>query len=166
MRFAKRLTRQMRGVLTRSLEELRDAWAIALAEVAAVLAYALGRSEIEAASVAGAVLAVRVGAGVILPMPPGPKPEPPSISMRVLQVRSHIDKGLTDQEIARRMKVSERYVARIRRQYVRPTDTPEIPATPRPFWDHPFVKGTLTAGGFLSLGYTLYRIIGEIFGPR
>jgi hypothetical protein len=148
-----------------ALDELRDSWAIAVAEVTAFLAYGLGRTELEALAVGVAVLAVRVVAGLLLP-PSIPVPgRKRGLPMRDRQILSHHAKGSSVQDIAKLMKVSERYVRRV----VRGAPAPPSPDkrkddTPKHWYDHPLVRGTLTAGGFLGLAWTIYQILTRL-GP-
>ncbi len=155
-----------RDVLTRALEELDDFWAIALAQVTAVLAYDRGREEWLAVSLGIAVLAVRVVAGLAWPEP-GPRRTPRPMPRREREIRAHIAKGRTDQEIARLMRLSERYVKRVRRATgARPPSAPQAPAAPRNWYDHPIVRGTVTAGALLGLLKTLFEIVPRIAGDR
>lgn len=161
----------LRDLIPRVVEELGDLWAIAVAEIAAGAAFLLGRSELEAVAVGTGVLAVRVAAGLLLPTErPGKPRERP---MRERQIRSHVEKGLSIQEVARLMKVSERYVARVQRELQRErrrtgggqgADSSE---KPRGHWyDDPRIRGTLTVAGFISFAYTMFRILDEVVGSR
>ena len=167
--FAVRTT--LRDFIPRIVDELGDLWAIAVAEIAAGAAFVLGRSELEAVAVGAAVLVVRVAAGLLLPT--GARPALRERPMRERQIRSHLEKGSSIKAIAVRMKVSERYVARVQREFEREkhrearskaADGPEKPK--RPWYDDPRIRGTLTVAGFISFAYTMFRILDELLGSR
>ncbi|TMF55564.1 MAG: hypothetical protein E6I19_08120 [Chloroflexi bacterium] len=59
-------------LLMRAIEELRDPWALAFAAASAYAAYLFGGHDWQIVAVAVAVLAVRVAAGLLLPLAPVP----------------------------------------------------------------------------------------------
>ena len=158
----------LRDGIPRVVDELGDLWAILVAEIAAAAAFVVGRSELEAVAVGAGVLAVRVVAGLLWPVV-GKPGRPRELRMRERQIRSHLEKGHSVKEIARLMKVSERYVVRVQRELQREAQRAAGQGSggatpPRHWYDHPYVRGTLTVAGFISLAYTIFRILDEVLG--
>jgi len=177
-----RRRRRAKDLLTRTLDQLRDPWAVGLAAAAAALTYAFAQPPSVALVVGGAVLLVRVAAGLLVPVPePPPIPPLSLLTDEEIVFATLVGKKLDDQEIATRRGLTKKAVAkivdRIKRTLdyetreevegwavlVRIVDPP--PPPPKPPYEHWFVKMTLMAGGFIGLGWTLYSIVNR-FWPQ
>ncbi|TMD61403.1 MAG: helix-turn-helix transcriptional regulator [Chloroflexi bacterium] len=158
----------------RALEELRDPWAIALAEATAFSAYIFGGREWQIAAAPVAVLAVRVVTGLLMPVSPiVPTPE---LTPDEYVVARLIAQGRSNAQIGRRMKISERAVdlheSRIvtkiggqRRDIAKWVGTPAADPLPRHWFERTLVRGTLSGAGLISLVWTLYNIV-KTFWPQ
>lgn len=148
-----------RDVVPNALDELADSWAIAVAEIAGVLAYALGRSELEAVAVGAAVLAARVVAGLAFRVEKGPPGRPRARPALDGQILAQLSAGKSVSEVARQFTVTERYVTRVQREMQRESKKEPAPGpggVPRRHWyEHPLVRGTATAATFLGLAKLL-----------
>lgn len=159
-RTAVALRKALRDLVPNALDELADSWAIALAEVVGVLAYALGRSELESIAVGVAVLAVRVVMGLVFREKKGRPRRPRARPARDGQIIDQLNAGKSVREVARLFTVPEPYVVRVQRE-MQPAPKTEKPSSapggvPRRHWyEHPLVRGTATAATFLGLAKLL-----------
>jgi hypothetical protein len=159
----------------RAIEELRDPWALALAEASAFSAYIFGGRDWEIAVTPFAVLAVRAVAGLLIPVPPI-VPTPVLTPGEYLVARL-IAQGLTRAQIAKRLKVARRAVDRIEVRILAKiggtyedipkwVGTPRAPEPqPRHWYERTLVRGTLSGAGLISLVWTLYNIA-KAFWPH
>jgi len=162
-------------LFVRIVDQLRDPLAIGVAAAAAVLTYAFAQPPEVAVAVGAAVLFVRAAAGLLIRVPePPPIPPLSLLTDEEIVIATLVGKKLDDAEIATRRGLTRKKVGgivdRIQRTLgyetreeievwavlVRIVDPP--PPTPKPPWEHWVVKVTLTAGGFIGLGWTLYSI--------
>ena len=164
----------------RVLNELRDPWAIAFAQAAAVLTYFLFAAPAwQSALAAAAVLGARAVAGLTLPVSAPTIPPPSLLSEAELAVARYVAMGRTDDEIAQRTQSNEK-IARKRRQTVMTKLgfahewelrewalahrlIPEPPA--RHWYERTVVRGTLAGGGLIGLFWTSYQIAKTLW-PR
>jgi len=158
----------------RVLNELRDPWAIAFAQAAAVLTYFLFAAPLwQSLLAATAVLGARVLAGLTLPFSAPTIPPPSLLTEAELAVARYVAMGRTDEEIAQRIQSTEK-IARKRRQTVMTKLgfdhdwelrewalahrlIPEPPA--RHWYERTVVRGTLAGGGLIGLCWTIYQIL-------
>ena len=158
----------------RVLNELRDPWAIAFAQAAAVLTYFLFAAPLwQSLLAATAVLGARVLAGLTLPFSAPTIPPPSLLTDAELAVARYVAMGRTDEEIAQRIQSTEK-IARKRRQTVMTKLgfdhdwelrewalahrlIPEPPA--RHWYERTVVRGTLAGGGLIGLCWTIYQIL-------
>ncbi len=167
-------------ILTRTLDQLRDPWAIGLAAATAVLTNAFAQPPSVAVAVGGAVLFVRVAAGLLAPVPePPPIPPLSLLTDEEIVFATLVGKKLDDQEIATRRGLTRKAVAKIVDRIQRTlgyetrkdvedwaalvglVDPP--PPPPKPLYDHWFIKTVLMAAGFIGLGWTLYSIVNRFW---
>ena len=107
----------------RVIDELRDPWAILIAIVAGVVAFALAVPWPIALVATAVVLCVRVGSGLLLPAhlsvaPILALPAPAeggagpggALTRKELEIAQLVSEGLTNREIADRLVISERTV--------------------------------------------------------
>lgn len=165
--------------LTRTLDQLRVPWTIALAEATAVLAYLFAAPLWQALAAGAAVLAVRLGVGKLLPVREATIPPRWVLTNEEQAIAALIGARFTDAEIADRREVQKKAVVkRVERiqtklglkgrqevgdwaVLVGLVDPP--PRPPKPPYDHPFVRSTLAGAGFISLGWTTYNITKTIW---
>src|SRR5439155_6723807 len=157
----------------RVFNELRDPWAIAFAQAAAVLTYFLFAAPAwQSALAAAAVLTARAVAGLTMPFS-APTIPPPSLLNEVeLAVARYVAMGRTDEEIAQRTQSTEK-ITRKRRQTVMTKLGFDhdwelrdwalahrlITVPPARLWyDRRLVWGTLYGGVRLGLCWTTYLI--------
>jgi len=157
----------------RALEELRDPWALALAQASAFSAYLLGGRDWQIAAVPLAVLAVRIAAGLLMPASRVPTQ---SLTENEYVVGRLIAEGLTNEQIAEQLKTTHKAVDRIERrilakiggtradiaQHVGAPRPPE--PLPRHWYERTIVRGTLAGAGLISLVWTLYNIGTRVLG--
>jgi hypothetical protein len=106
MRWLRRMRRRVTKWLGLALDELRDSWAIAAAEVTGLVTYLFGAPLWAAAVAAGSVLGVRVAAGRVIPRgDEDERPEPP-LDDEEIAVAQLICDGYTAEGIARVVKAS------------------------------------------------------------
>jgi DNA-binding CsgD family transcriptional regulator len=164
----------------RAFNELRDPWAIAFAQAAALLTYLLFAAPAwQSALAAAAVLGARVIAGLTMPLSVPSIPPPSLLNEAELQVARYVAMGRTDEEIAQRMQSTEK-IARKRRQTVMTKIgfdhewelrewalahrlIPEPPA--RHWYERTVVRGTLAGGGLVGLFWTSYQIAKTVWPP-
>ncbi|HYV23063.1 MAG TPA: hypothetical protein VEN31_10460 [Candidatus Bathyarchaeia archaeon] len=156
----------------RVLNELRDPWAIALAQVAAFVTYLFAGAAWQIALSAVAVLGARVVAGLAIPVSTPTIPPPSLLTEAELAVARYVAMGRTDDEVAQRTQTSEK-LARKRRETVMTKLgfqhewelrewalahrlIPEPPA--RHWYERTLVRGTLAGGGLIGLFWTSYQI--------
>jgi len=156
----------------RALNELRDPWAIALAQVAAFVTYLFAGAAWQIAVSVVAVLGARVVAGLAIPMSTPTIPPPSLLTEAELAVARYVAMGRTDDEVAQRTQTSEK-LARKRRETVMTKLgfqhewelrewalahrlIPEPPA--RHWYERTLVRGTLAGGGLIGLFWTSYQI--------
>lgn len=159
----------------RAIEELRDPWALALAEASMFSAYIFGGRDWQVVVMPFAVLAVRAIAGVLMPVPPT-VPTPVLTPGEYLVARL-MAQGLTRAQIAKRLKVTRRAVDRIVVRILAKiggayedipkwVGTPRAPEPqPRHWYERTLVRGTLSGAGLISLVWTLYNIA-KAFWPH
>jgi DNA-binding CsgD family transcriptional regulator len=107
----------------RAFDELRDPWAVSVAIVAGLVAFAFAVPWPIALVAAVAVLGARVGSGLLLPLPlpvapPLALPAPVegaagpggALTRKELEIAQLVSEGLTNREIADRLVISERTV--------------------------------------------------------
>jgi DNA-binding CsgD family transcriptional regulator len=163
-------------VIIRTFDELRDPWAIALAQVTAVISYLMGAPAWQIVAATGAVLGARVVAGFALPLG-RPTVLPPSIltdaERRMVRL---IADGLTPTLIAEKRRLSPPAVEKTYRailnklEFRHPWEVrawaitvglvnkPPRASAVRRLIDSTPVRGTLTAGGVIGLLWTLFQI--------
>lgn len=163
-------------MILRIFDELRDPWAIAMAEVTAVVSYVVGAPAWQIAAATGSVLGARVMAGFALP-PRRPTILPPSIltdaERRMVRL---IADGLTPGLIADKRGLSPLVAERTYRSILKKLEfrypwevrawaitvgivnMPPRPSLLRRVLDSTPVRATLTAGGLIGLLWTLYQI--------
>jgi len=156
----------------RALNELRDPWAIALAQVAAFVTYLFAGAAWQIAVSVVAVLGARVVAGLAIPVSTPTIPPPSLLTEAELAVARYVAMGRTDDEVAQRTQTSEK-LARKRRETVMTKLgfqhewelrewalahrlIPEPPA--RHWYERTLVRGTLAGGGLIGLFWTSYQI--------
>src|SRR5947209_7292807 len=156
----------------RALNELRDPWAIALAQVAAFVTYLFAGAAWQIAVSVVAVLGARVVAGLAIPVSTPTIPPPSLLTEAELAVARYVAMGRTDDEVAQRKQTSEK-LARKRRETVMTKLgfqhewelrewalahrlIPEPPA--RHWYERTLVRGTLAGGGLIGLFWTSYQI--------
>lgn len=161
-------------LLIRALNELRDPWAIAIAQAAAYATYFLFAAPVWQSLVAAtAVLGARVAAGLTLPVLTTTIPPPTLLDEEDLRVARYAAMGRPIEEIARRTQSSVR-VARKRKQsamtklgFEHDWELREwalahriIPEPPARHWyERTLVRGTLAGGGLIGLCWTSYQIL-------
>jgi len=149
------------------IDQLRDPWAILLAES---LTFFLYRAEepLERALAAGAsVLLVRVAFGVLLG-----KPAPPAMRLTSDEktlARHVVCEGLTDAQIGVLLHVPERSVGKRLKPILAKlgcADREELESwavsagfCSIPIYDRPEVRRILTVSAFIGAGWTLFQII-------
>lgn len=162
--------------MIRVFDELRDPWAIALAQITAFFSYFVGAPVWQIVAAAAAVLAARVIAGLTLPLG-RPTILPPSIlTLKERGVAKLIAEGLTPDVIAIKQKQNPAAVEKTYRSILEKLEFRHpwqvrawaitvglIPAPPRPdpirrIIDSTLVRATLAAGSFIGLYWTLYQI--------
>ena len=149
--------RSLRRLVPDALDELGDWWAIAVAEIAAFAAYDFGYPLLVAAAVGLAVLAVRVAAGLRLRARKRRR-RPREREVHDHRVEELLNTGKSVQETARALTVTEGYVTKIQQQMQRPAaPVTGRTTTTRHWYEHPLVRGTVTAGGFLTIARWLYE---------
>jgi hypothetical protein len=166
-------------VLTRILDQLRDPLAIGLAAAAAVLTYAFAQPPLVALAVGGAVLLVRVAAGLLMPLPTSRIPPLSVLTEDQRAVATLVGLRLDDQQIAVRHGLTKKAVAKIldsiqralayetRKEVedwavlVRLVEPP--PPPPKPIYDRWLTKMTLMTASFIGLGWTLYSIVNRFW---
>jgi DNA-binding CsgD family transcriptional regulator len=157
----------------RVLNELRDPWAIAFAQVAAFLTYLFAGTAWQIAASAAVVLAVRVAAGLTIPLSAPTIPPPALLDEGELRVARYAAMGRPSEEIARRTESSERVVRRRKQSVMTKLGfehdwelrewalahrlIPEPPA--RHWYERTIVRGTLSGGGLIGLCWTSYQIL-------
>ena len=154
-------------LLMRAIEELRDPWALAFAAASAYLAYLFGGYDWQIVGVAVAVLAVRVAAGLLLPL--APLPPAPHLTSEEYVIARLIARGLTNTEIADQLKTTTRAIDRLearigakigggRDDIARHVGTSTPEPQPRHWYERTVFRGTLAGAGLISLMWTLYNI--------
>lgn len=162
--------------MIRVFDELRDPWAIALAQVTAFVSYFVGAPAWQIIAASGAVLGARVVAGLTLPLD-RPTILPPSIlTAHERHIAKLIAEGMTPQLIASKKKVSPAAVEKTYRsileklEYRHPWEirawaitvgllqAPPRPSLIRRVIDSTLLRATLAAGGLVGLGWTLFQI--------
>jgi hypothetical protein len=160
----------------RIFDELRDPWAIALAQVTAFVTYFVGAPWWQVVAATAAVLGTRVVAGFALPLG-RPTILPPSIltdaERRVVKL---IAEGLTPALIAEKRKLSPAAVEKTYRSILRKLEyrhpwevrawaitvglvnMPPRPSLLRRLVDSTPLRATLAAGGLIGLLWTLFQI--------
>ena len=158
----------------RAIEELRDPLALALAGASAFSAYLFGGRDWQIAAVPIAVLAVRVIAGLALPL--SPVLPTPRLTSDEYVVARLIARGFANEQIAEQLRTTPRAIGRLearivaknggtRDDIIRYVGAPSAPeALPRHWYERTIVRGTLAGGGLISLVWTLYNIGTRIFG--
>jgi DNA-binding CsgD family transcriptional regulator len=157
----------------RAINELRDPWAIAFAQVAAFLTYLFGGPAWQIALSAVAVLAVRLAAGLTMPLSTPTIPPPSLLTEAELAVARYVAMGRTDQDIAQRTQSTDKMVRRrkqsamtkfgfehdweLREWALAHRIIPEPPA--RHWYERTLVRGTLSGGGLIGLCWTSYQIL-------
>ena len=158
----------------RLVTELRDPWAIALAQAAAFLTYLLFAAPLwQSLAAAGLVLGARVVGGLTLPVPTPTIPPLSVLNEPEQAVARYAAIGRSIEFIAQRMESSEK-VTRRRKQSVMTklgfdndwelrvwaTTVGLIPEPPAPHWyDRTLVRGTLAGGSLIGLCWTIYQIL-------
>jgi hypothetical protein len=160
----------------RVFDELRDPWALALAQVTAFVSYFVGAPVWQVVAATSAVLGARVIAGFALPLG-RPTILPSSVltegERRMVKL---IAEGLTPTLIAEKRKLNPITVEKTYRsilnklEYRHPWEVRAWAITvglvtkpPRPSWlrrviDSTPVRGTVTAGALIGLLWTLFQI--------
>jgi len=164
----------------RVVSELRDPWAIALAQAVAFVTYFLFAAPLwQSLAAAVAILGTRIVAGVGSPLSTPTIPPPSLLDEPEVAVARYAAIGRTIEEIARRTQSSEEIV-RLRKQSVMTKlgfehdwelrewalvvgVIPEPPA--RHWYERTFVRGTLAGGGLIGLCWTSYQIAKTIWHP-
>ncbi|HEY3127226.1 MAG TPA: hypothetical protein VGK07_09190 [Candidatus Limnocylindria bacterium] len=163
-------------MILRIFDELRDPWAIAFAQVTAVVSYLVGAAPWQLVTATAAVLAARVIGGFLFPLG-RPTILPASIlSQAERRMVKLIADGLTPAMIAEKKGQSADAVDRTYRAILRKLEMrhpweirawaitvglvnmPPRPSPIRRALDSTAVRGTLTAGGLIGLLWTLYQI--------
>jgi hypothetical protein len=161
-------------LLIRAFNELRDPWAIAIAQAAAYATYFLFAAPFwQSVLAATAVLGTRVVAGLALPLSTTTIPPPTLLDEDELRVARYAGMGRPIEEIARRTESSVR-VARKRKQsamtklgFEHDWELREwalahriIPEPPARHWyERTLVRGTLAGGGLIGLCWTSFQIL-------
>lgn len=163
-------------MILRIFDELRDPWAIALAQVTAAISFLVGASAWQIVTATGAVLGARVVAGFAMPIG-RPTVLPASIltdaERRMVKL---IADGLTPALIAEKRRLSLAAVEKTYRSILQKLEVrhpweirawaitvgivnkPPRPSLLRRIVDSTPVRATLTAGGLIGLLWTLYQI--------
>jgi DNA-binding CsgD family transcriptional regulator len=163
-------------VIIRIFDELRDPWAIALAQVTAFISFLVGAPAWQIVTATGAVLGARVIAGFALPLG-RPTVLPPSIltdaERRIVRL---IADGLSPALIAEKRRLSLAAVENTYRSILSKLEMrhpwevrawaitvglvnyPPRPGLLRRIVDSTPVRATLTAGGLIGLLWTVYQI--------
>lgn len=173
----KRLRRYFAPVATfvgRCFAELRDAWAITLAEITGGVTYLVGAPLWLSLASASSVLGVRIAAGLALPRQL-PVEKERKLSQFEEDVAKMIAGGQSSADIARQLKDTANGVRALRQRIfvtlgithrwelrawleaegiIRPVRRSAI----RGFIESDLVRATLTAGGFIGLSWTLFQI--------
>jgi DNA-binding CsgD family transcriptional regulator len=157
----------------RAIEELRDPLALALAAASAYSAYLFGGRDWQIAAIPIAVLAVRVIAGLLLPLPVLPTPRLTSDEYVIARLMA---RGFTNTQIGEQLRATPRAIDRLearivakiggtREDIVRYVGAPGAPEPPPRHWyERTIVRGTLAGAGLISLVWTLYNIGIRVFG--
>lgn len=162
--------------MIRIFDELRDPWAIALAEVAVVVTYLLGAPVWQSLAAGTAVLATRIVAGFRFPLD-RPTVLPPSVlTQHERTIAKLIAEGLSLELIASKKKLNLESLEKTYRSILEKLELRhdwEVRAwaitvglvlrPPRPgllerIINSTPVRATLTAGGLVGLLWTLYQI--------
>lgn len=163
-------------MIIRIFDELRDPWALALAQVTAVVTYFVGAPAWEVVAATSAVLGARVVAGFALPLG-RPTVLPASIltdaERRLVKL---IAEGLTPALIAEKRKLNPAAVEKTYRSILQKLELrhpweirawaitvglvnmPPRQGMLRRIVDSTPVRATLSAGGLIGLLWTLYQI--------
>jgi DNA-binding CsgD family transcriptional regulator len=158
----------------RAVNELRDPWAIAIAQAAAYVTYFLFAAPLwQSLFAATAVLGARVAAGLVLPPSSPTIPPPALLDEAELRVARYAAMGRPTEEIARRTETSDRVVRRRKQSVMTKLGfehdwelrdwalahrlIPEPPA--RHWYERTLVRGTLSGGGLIGLCWTSYQIL-------
>jgi DNA-binding CsgD family transcriptional regulator len=157
----------------RAVNELRDPWALAFAQLAAFLTYLFAGAPWQIAAAAVAVLGVRVVAGLTMPLSTPTIPPPSLLTEAELAVARYVAMGRTDEEIAHRTQSTEKIVRKRRQSVMTKLGfdhdwelrdwalahrlIPEPPA--RHWYERTLVRGTLSGGGLIGLCWTSYQIL-------
>jgi DNA-binding CsgD family transcriptional regulator len=160
----------------RIFDELRDPWALALAQVTAVVTYLLGAPLWQAVLAGIAVLGVRIVAGIKFPLG-RPTVLPPSVlTQHERMIVKLIAEGLSLELIASKKKLSPASLEKTYRSILEKLELrhdwevrawaitvglvlrPPRPSPIERFLNSTSVRATLSAGGLLGLLWTLYQI--------
>lgn len=163
-------------MILRIFDELRDPWAIALAQVSAVVSYAFGAPAWQSIAAFIAVLAARVVAGLRFPRG-RPTVLPPSVlTQHERMIAMLIAEGLSLELIASKKKVNLASVDKTYRSILEKLELrhdwevrawaitvgivlrPPRPSPIERILNSTPVRATLSAGGLLGLLWTLYQI--------
>lgn len=157
---------------TQVLDQLRDPLSIGLAAATAVLAYFLAAPLEHAVAAGAAVLVVRTGAGLFMPVRGDTLPSPNVLTDEERTIAKLIGEGKTDAEIAERrgltMKALVKRVSSIQRALGYHTRWevavwaaivfPQQRIKREALHEKWVVRTILMTGGFISLGLSLYNI--------
>jgi hypothetical protein len=156
-------------------DELRDSWALAVAQVTAVFTFLIGASVWEAVGAGSAVVLVRLVAGLLFPREPWIPPLS-TLTREELAVARRIARDERRDTIAEELsltteavdhlersilsKLHFRYSWEIRGWLISLGDIamPARPSLLRRLLDSTAVRATLTAGGFIALVRALYQV--------
>lgn len=163
-------------MIIRIFDELRDPWAIALAQVTAIVTYYFGAPLWQSVAAASAVLAARVLAGFKFPLG-RPTVLPPSVlTQHERTIAKLIAEGLSLELIASKRKLNPESVEKTYRstleklEFRHPWEVrawaitvglvnmPPRPSVLRRIVDSTPVRATVSAGGLIGLLWTLYQI--------
>jgi hypothetical protein len=163
-------------LLTRALDQLRDPLAIGLAAATAVLTYSFAQPASTALLVGGAVLFVRVVAGLLIVVPePPPIPPLSLLTDEDIVIATLVGQKNDDEEIAARRELTKKAVTRIVNRIKKTLgyetryelevwaglvgiiDPPRLP--PKPIYDRWLTRMMLMTASFIGLGWTLYNIV-------
>jgi len=166
-------------LVARTLDQLRDPWAIGLAEATTVLTYFLAQPLSVALAAGGAVLFVRAAAGLLMPVPVSTIPPLSVLTEEEHAIATLVGLRLTDQELAARRGLTKKAVVKIVDRIQRTlgyetrkevedwavlvglVDPPPFP--PKPIYEHWLIKMILMAASFIGLGWTLYSIVNRFW---
>lgn len=156
-----------------AVQELRDPWAIALAQVTAFVAFVVIGSPVwQVAGAAALVLIVRVIVGLLMPVRRPSIPPPSVLTPKERATVAYIVQGFTLVQIAEREDVTLEAIEKRERSARKKLGNPDhqdlvdwavrhkivSEPPPRHWYERSLVRGTLAGGGLIGLAWTIFQI--------